>query len=393
MAGTMIHPDTAQDIIKTCITHEPEAEKILLERSLGRILAYTVCSPLDSPPFDKSAMDGYAVSAADNSPSYKILETIAAGDKPTMTVSAGECCKIMTGAMMPAGADKVIRVEYTEERDGFMVPVREEPQHNVIKKAENLRAGDPVLSPRALKAQDIGILASLGLDRVDVAVPPLVGIITTGSELRNPGEKLGSGEIYNSNGPQLCSQVVSAHCPFKYYGVVEDDPASLSGIVKRASEECNVIILSGGVSMGEFDFVPEALTDNSFRIDFHMVAVKPGKPTLFARKGEQYAFGLPGNPVSTFIIFEVFVKTLLYRMMGIKNEPAYIKAILAEEIKRRDSERVEFRPVRMEGNRVYPLPYYGSSHLNALASAAGLIRIEQDVNFLEKGTGVDVRQI
>ena len=393
MAGTMIHPDTALDIIKTCITHEPEVEKVPLDRALGRILAHAVCSPLDSPPFDKSAMDGYAVSAADSSLSYKILETIAAGDKPAGTVDAGECCKIMTGAMMPVGADKVIRVEYTEEREGNMFPVREEPQHNVIKKAENLRTGDPVLSPRALKAQDIGILASLGLERVDVAVPPLVGIITTGSELRNPGEKLGPGEIFNSNGPQLCSQVVSAHCPFKYYGVVEDDPASLSGIVKRASEECNVIILSGGVSMGEFDFVPEVLADKGFRIYFHMVAVKPGKPTLFARKGEQYVFGLPGNPVSTFIIFEVFVKTLLYRMMGIKNEPAHIKAILAEEIKRRDAGRVEFRPVRLEENRAYPLPYHGSSHLNALASADGLIRIEQEVNFLEKGTGVDVRQI
>ncbi|RKX79948.1 MAG: hypothetical protein DRP87_01400, partial [Spirochaetes bacterium] len=182
----MLHPDDAVAIIEK-IEKQPETELIDIKDSLGRVLAEKIFSSLDSPPFSKAAMDGYAVSAQDESKSYNIVETIAAGDVPTKKITRGTCAKIMTGAMMPEGSDKVIRVEYTEEKDGTMVLLRNESLKNVIVKGEKLKKGDIVLAPGVIRPQEVGVLASLGLKQIRVAVPPPVGVITTGSELREPG--------------------------------------------------------------------------------------------------------------------------------------------------------------------------------------------------------------
>jgi molybdopterin molybdotransferase len=392
----LLHPDKALALIES-LTFEPRTERVPLEQALGRALAEEVLALEDSPLFAKAAMDGYAVSSADPGPSWRLAATLAAGDAPSAALARGECAKIMTGAMLPPGADKVIRVEHTQEQDGVVTLLREEPYANVIPRGQFVSKGDRVLGPRVLAPQDVGVLASLGRTEVRVAARPEVGVLATGSELRNPGEPLGPGQIYNSNGLQTCAQVSAAGGRPRYYGIVRDEPAALREAVGGALEECDLLLISGGVSMGELDFVPGVLKDCGAEILFHKMAIKPGKPTLFARRQRAggarpaYVFGLPGNPVSAFVIFEVFVRPLLFGLLGLRFEPRTVRARLAERIQRRDTERVELRPVRLGGGEVRALEFHGSAHLNALSGADALLRLEVGMDRLEEGTWTDVR--
>ncbi len=407
----MLHPDRALEIIRG-IEPRRRSEEVPLAQAAGRVLAERVTSPIDSPPFAKAAMDGYAVRSSDRSTSFRLLGTLAAGKRPGRAVGPGECLKIMTGAMLPAGADRVIRLELTEEKGGIVRLLAPETARNVIARGENIRAGETVLEPRALAPQDIGALAAAGVSRVRVAVPPRIGVLSTGAELREPGEALGPGEIYNSNGPQLLAQAERLRCPARYFGIAPDEPGRLSREVRAALAECDLLLLSGGVSMGEFDYVPQVLRELGAQVLFHGLEVKPGKPTLLARLdpagGEQaggaagssgaaadacWVFGLPGNPVTVFVIFEVFVRPLVYRLMGIEERPLVVRLRLAEPVRRRQADRVEYRPVRLAGGEIHPLPYHGSAHLNALCAANGLIRLEQGVLNLEAGEEIDARPI
>ena len=388
----MINIDKAMEIIKGQKITWP-AEKIKLMDAPGRIMVKEITSPLDSPPFDKAAMDGYAVNSSDNSKNFQIIEVIGAGDTPTKTVKQGKCSKIMTGAMMPEGADKIIRVEFVDKIDGSAVPHTSEPAGNVIARAENLKAGDLVLSPGRLEAKDIGIIASIGFSEVEVSKKPVIGVLTTGSELKNPGEKLEPGQIYNSNGLQISAQIAVAGCIPKYYGIIVDNREALSDAVAKAFAECDIVLLSGGVSKGDYDYVPEVLEENGMATLFHRVAIKPGRPLLFGRKDNIFVFGLPGNPVSTFVTFEVFVKTLIYHLAGLDYNPRIYQGKLTERVKRRDTERTEFHPVIIRGENVQPIKYLGSSHLNALAEANGMITIPNGVAEFKEGEIVSVRSI
>jgi len=386
----ILEPDDALDMMLK-IPPAGRTEEVPLMAAAGRVLAGAVESSLDLPPFDKSAMDGYAVAANDPSDRLRVLETVAAGDTPAHQVTPGTCVKIMTGAMVPKGADQVVRVEYTEEKDGFMKILQPEPRNNIIYKGENLGRGRQVLSPRLLKAQDIGVLASAGVDRVRVACKPLAGIITTGSELREPGKALGPGQIYNSNGSQLYAQALAAGAQAVYYGNAVDRIETLQEAVTEALSACDVVLLSGGVSMGDFDFVPAALKNAGVEIRFHGLKIKPGKPAHFGRKESKYVFGVPGNPVSTFVIFEIFIKTLLYRLMGLNYESLEIRARLAKTIRRKGSKRMEYRPVQVADGEIHLIDYHGSSHLNVLSDANGLLRIDPGVEILEAGAECLVR--
>ncbi len=374
-------------------TPEIITEKVKTEDSLGRLLPLPITSSMESPPFSKAAMDGYAVKSSDKSKRLKILETVGAGDTPVKTVHGGECTKIMTGAMMPEGADKVIRVEYTSNEDGYCIVHTEEKAGNVIKKGENLKIGDKVLDSGIIGSKELGIIASLGMAEVEVVKKPVMGIITTGSELKNPGEALKAGEIYNSNGFQMTAQVKESGGIPRYYGIVKDDRESLSDAIKDALETCDILLLSGGVSKGEFDYVPEILSENGVETLFHRVAIKPGRPTYFGRNRTSYVFGLPGNPVSSFVIFEVMVKSLLFRLGGLVYRPLEIRGTLVKTIKRRDTERTDFYPVRIIKGEIVPIKYLGSSHLNALAEADGLLAIEAGTEQLKEGEMVSVRPI
>jgi len=226
---------------------------------------------------------------------------------------------------------------------------------------------------------------------VPVAVPPRVAILCTGTEIRAPGEPLAPGEIYNSSAAQLAAQLAAMRVPSQYLGAVADSRGALQEAVSAGLETCDVLLLTGGVSEGDFDYVPACLEALGAEVLFHGVAIKPGKPTLYARAGSTHIFGLPGNPVSTFVVFEIFVKPLLFRLMGIRAEPIVVRAPLASAISRREAERDEFRPVRISGGAAQLIAYHGSAHLNALSDAQGLIRITRGVTAIPAGETIDVR--
>jgi molybdopterin molybdotransferase len=382
--------DTALSLVEKtgpCTTRE----RIPLEEALGRVLAGSVESPMDYPPFSKAAMDGFAVLEGDPSRDYTVLETLGAGDVPQKTLLPGTCIRIMTGAMVPPEAGRIVRVEYTDEVAGKIRPNRQEPLRNIIDRGENLKAGSILCGPRRLSSKDIGVLAAFGIDSVEAVPKPRVGILTTGSELVEPGNNLPPGRIYNSNGLQLAAQAREAGCHVISYGIIEDEPQILRSAAKRAIAECDFVLFTGGVSMGDFDYVPSILEECGVEIVFHHVSVKPGKPTLFGRKGKIPVFGLPGNPVSVFMIFEILVKPAIFLWTGIPYRPRIIETRLKNTFSRRHAERTEFVPVRVEQDSAVLVPYHGSAHLNALSEADGILKIEKNVDTIAAGSLIHVR--
>lgn len=388
----MTHPDEALALIArqevSALPEEPEA--VPLDRALGRVLARDLYAALDQPPFDKSAMDGFAWGGKP-ADSFRVLRTLAAGDVPDLPLAPGDCVRIMTGAPLPPGAERVQRMEWTEEADGRVRFIRRESSDNVIRRGENQKAGDLLLGRRLLRPADIGILASSGYDRVPLQRRAVVGVLSTGDELRTPGEPLVPGAIYDSNGHQLAAQAAAAGCEVRSYGRFPDRPEALESAVRTALPECDLVLLSGGVSLGDFDYVPEVLARNGVEKIFHNLAMKPGKPTFLGRKGNVFVLGLPGNPVSTFVNFEILAKAVLARLRGLPWEPAIASARLAEEVSRRDAERVEFLPARLSGGEIRALRYSGSSMLSVLAEANALLRLEIGQKILEQGAQIDAR--
>jgi molybdopterin molybdotransferase len=371
-------------------------ETVRTPDSLGRFLADPVLSPLDAPPFDKAAMDGYAIADGDDRDEYRLRDTIAAGNAPAVNpLSHGEADKIMTGAPLPPGAGKVIRVEFTEPCNGGFRMIEPEPYANIIRQGENIRAGEPLLRPCRLEAKELGCLAAAGFAGIKVKHRLKIGIINTGNELKNPGETLSPGEIYDSNGPQLIAQITAAGALPVSYGIVPDDREAHGTAVSRGLAECDILILTGGVSKGDFDYVPEILKESGVEELFHGVRVKPGRPTWFGRSEKTIVFGLPGNPVSVFIQFEAMVKPLICRLNGVDYREKTARGRLTKVLKRRDVDRAEFLPatVTITGNglEVTPIRYKGSSHLNAMALADSLIFVPAGVGRLEKGDIVDAR--
>ena len=254
----------------------------------------------------------------------------------------------MTGAMLPPGAQRVVQFEIAEERDGRVRLTAPETGRNVIERGENIRAGEVVLEPRRLAPQDLGVLAASGAARVQVAVPPRVArAVHRLGAARARASRSSRVQIYDSNGPQLAAQAGRLGCPARYLGIAADEPGPLAAAVRSALPGCDLLLLSGGVSKGEFDYVPGVLRGLGAEVLFHGLALKPGKPTLFARfpaaDGEagaaaaapKYIFGLPGNPVTVFVVFELLVRPLLLRLMGLEDRPTVLRLRLAAAVRRR----------------------------------------------------------
>ncbi|MFA5892228.1 MAG: gephyrin-like molybdotransferase Glp [Actinomycetota bacterium] len=435
MSDNALHPDEALSIVIACAPASA-TERVSLAESLGRAMPVEAFCFLDQPPFDKSAMDGFAYAAAHevahrvsgDAPAgssgggrdstgadggagkgaaggtlYRVVGATAAGEAAAPRLGAGEAVRIMTGAPLPAGASRVQRVEWT--RDGgsdaagrsLVLFTRPESVSNVIARGENLRSGDRLLGPRLLGPQDLGILASSGYSEVEVAKRPLVGIVSTGDEIVAAGAALGPAAIYDSNGPQLAAQAMAAGGDARFYGVFPDDEGVLREALSRALDECDIVLVSGGVSMGDFDFVPRVLESLGVKPRFHGLAMRPGKPTFFGMRGSTAAFGLPGNPVSTFVNFEILVRPHLAARLGLAWKPRILRARLAEDLVRRASDRVEFLPAALElafeGLLARPLNYHGSSMLSVLSDAEALLRMELGVERIQAGEVVDVRLV
>ncbi|HLY75255.1 MAG TPA: gephyrin-like molybdotransferase Glp [Planctomycetota bacterium] len=338
----------------------------------GYVLAEECASDLDMPPFDKAMMDGYAVRSSDTGP-LEVLEELPAGKLPSREVLAGTCTKIMTGAPMPAGADAVQQVEKTRregDRVTLLAPVR--PGQNVAPRASDLRLGQSVLGVgHLIRAAEIGALAAVGKGRVRVFAKPRCAVVATGDELVPPEARPGPGQIRNSNSSQIAAQVRAMGLECDDLGIVRDDAGSLRSVIRDGLRR-DVLILTGGVSAGDWDLVLPALEAEGIRVEIHQVRIKPGKPFCFAPR----VFGLPGNPVSSFVIFEVFVRPYLGRLMGADLSRPRVRATLSSGTAK-SIDRVQYLPasVHIEGNGYTAglLPWRGSADLFAVTKANAFV--------------------
>jgi len=358
-----------------------------LDDARGLVLAQHIVSSTDSPPFDKSQMDGFAVRAQDvsNPPStLRVVETVTAGQTPERAVNAGESTRIMTGAPMPTGADAVVPIERcTFEEGADTVAINEATDSGafVIRQGSSMSQGETVLAAGTrLGPPHVGLLAELGLAQVSVLPRPLVGVLATGDELVPIDQEPGPGQIRNSNQSMLLAQM--RHCGAAVWplGIARDNREHLDAKI-AAGLVCDILCLSGGVSAGTLDLVPQALQAAGVREVFHKVNVKPGKPLWFGKlEGDEaidgrprWIFGLPGNPVSSMVCCELFVRTALRKLMGIAPaEPQEVTARLETEHESR-GDRPTYFPCRLtqtpEGPTVRPVAWRGSFDLRATADA------------------------
>ena len=372
------------------------AERVGLAEAAGRILAEDVTSDTDIPPFNKSAMDGFACRRADLADELTLIETIPAGHVPTKTIAPGQCAKIMTGGAVPDGSDCVIMKEYvTAPTENTVRFVGEKTADNICPKGEDINAGEIVVRKGALlKPQHIAILASVGYSEPLVGKRPRVGVIATGNELVEPAATPGDCQIRNSNSFQLAAHVESCGASATNYGIAEDTDNAIDSMFKKAAAENDVVIVSGGVSVGDFDLVPGILKQNNVDLLFEKIAVKPGKPTVFGISDKLYCFGLPGNPVSTFVLFEILVKPFLYKLMDHNYRPSHIQIPLARSVKRKKTERPGWIPVTIiDDGQATDVPYHGSGHINSFCQADALLCIPEGIAEIKEGTTVVVRQI
>ncbi len=372
------------------------SEPVDLADAIGRVLAADVASDMDIPPFNKSAMDGYACRRSDLANDLEVIETIPAGHIPAKSIGADQCSKIMTGGVVPEGADCVVMKEYVESpAENIIRFVGKNTKDNICPRGEDIKAGDVVLRRGTLlKPQHIAVLATVGQACPAVSKMPRVGIIATGSELVDPGSVPEPSQIRNSNSFQLAAQARRVGVLVTDYGIAEDTRDAIDDMFKKVAAANDVVIVSGGVSVGDFDFVPDILRRNNINLLFEGIAVKPGKPSVFGVSENVYCFGLPGNPMSTYVQFEILIKPFLYKLMGCEHRCYDVRMPLEDDIKRKKTERQAWLPVEAtEAGTVRLVEYHGSAHINSLCPADGLISIDVGVALLEKGTIVSVRLI
>ncbi|HVA48086.1 MAG TPA: gephyrin-like molybdotransferase Glp [Pirellulales bacterium] len=382
----MISVDEALNQIRSHVRALP-VERIALADALGRVLAEDVASDVDSPPHDKSVVDGYALRSTDVSPegeTLTVIEEIVAGAVPQRTVTAGTAARIMTGAPLPAGADAVVMVERTEPIDASQVrisPQRIASGQNIVPRAASMRRGEMVLrAGHAVRPMEIGLLAEVGRHELLAFRRPRVAVLPTGNELVTPAEVPAAGQIRNSNGAMLLAAVRHAGGGPVDLGIGRDDRASLRRLMSEGLRS-DVLLISGGVSAGVLDLVPGVLADLGVRQVFHKVNIKPGKPLWFgvdeAEGASKLVFGLPGNPVSTLVCFELFVRPALGAMAGHPFGPrATVLARLTAPFHHR-GDRPTYYPAKVtatgDGDTVETLAWQGSGDLRTLASANALI--------------------
>jgi molybdopterin molybdotransferase len=356
--------------------------------ALGLVLAEDVASDLDMPPFTKAMMDGYALRSADlpgGVGPLTVVEEITAGMTPTRALGKGEAARIMTGAPVPDGADAVVMVEHTRMAGGGKVDINEPalaPGINILPRGQEMRRGEAVLKAGALlRPQEFGLLATVGRAEVLAHPAPRVAILATGDELVDASEQPRPGQIRNGNGPMLLGQVCRAGGIPVSLGIAADRMETLRQRIALGLRE-DVLVLAGGVSAGKLDLVPQALAELGVRALFHKVAMKPGKPVLFGIQPRdegsrpRLVFGLPGNPVSALVCFELFVRPALRALMGLSPGPRLVQAVLCEDFTHR-TDRPTYRPARLHntasGWRVQPVPWFGSPDLRGVTSANAFV--------------------
>jgi molybdopterin molybdotransferase len=379
----MLSVDQARQLVIQHIQRRPIDRVALTPAALGLVLAEDVASDLDMPPYDKALVDGFAVRTADLSDGDGLLtisEEIVAGRTPQKELRAGQAAQIMTGAVVPAGADAVVMVERTELLEGQRVRVLERSvkvRQNILGKGREMRRGDTVLRAGAiLRPQELGLLSVVGRTVAAVHRRPVAAVVSTGDEVVEPALLPAPGQIRNSNAAVLSAQVTRAGATPRYLGIARDTLESLRPLASEGLQ-ADLLILSGGVSAGKLDLVPAVLEELGVQPIFHKVAMKPGKPLFFGTKQDRLVFGLPGNPVSSLVGFEVFVRPALRLMQGrAEPEPRMLTAAMTVAYCY-ETDRPTYHPARLElaagGWHVTPVPWFGSPDLRAITQANAFI--------------------
>jgi molybdopterin molybdotransferase len=357
--------------------HPTDAEEVRVPDALGRVLTEPrITAGIDVPPFANSSMDGYAVRAADTPGILQLAGEVAAGAAAEVAVERGSAIRIMTGAMLPPGADAVVPIEEATEADGAVRVARAEPGACVRPAGSDTAAGAEICLPGALTPAGIAVLISLGIGAVAVRRRPVVAIVSTGDELVAPGAPLGPGQIYDTNGPALAAAVVDAGGVPDLLPRVRDDASAVEGALRDAARTADLLVTSGGVSVGRYDVVREVL-ERRGSLEFWRIAVQPGKPLAVGALGGTTLIGLPGNPVSALVTFELFVRPYLRRLQGLDGDgrlrvQARPEAPIAKDPPRRAFLRVALR--RESGElRARAAGGQGSAQLRPLADANGLL--------------------
>lgn len=377
MTGLISYREAIQLLLENLPSRETEA--VNLRQSLGRVLAEDLRADLDIPPFEKSVMDGYALKAADTKVpgvDLRIVGNSFAGGLPSQGIDRGETFQVMTGAAVPAGADAVQMVEKTR-RKGRFVEILEsvEVGANITRKGSEVRRGRVVLvKGQIVGTPHIGVLASFGHTKVRVFKRPSIRLVSTGDELVPPEQQPGPGQIRNSNLPMLEAQAVRLGCRVEAIESIGDEREMTERALDR---DADILVFSGGVSMGEKDFVHKIVKESDTDVIFHKAAIRPGKPILYGRRDRQLLFGLPGNPVSSFVTFELFVRPAVRNLMGfLRPHLPSVTATLTERVERRPG-RLFFMPGRLvwSGERfeATPIRAKGSADLTGFSRTNALL--------------------
>ena len=387
-------------------THTLPVEQISLPHALGRVLAQDIVADSDLPPFDRSQMDGYAVRAVDAQAvpvRLRIVGESAAGKGWHNQLDEGQAVRIMTGAPVPAGADSVQQIELTHElKDGTVVELLEsvEEGKSIVKRGAEIRAGETVLSAGTMiNAAMMAVLAAFGYATVNVFQRPRVGVLATGTELVAVDQKPGQDQIRDSNNYSIAAYAELAGGVIERLPLTGDDTSLLKNQIAKAAETCDLIVTSGGVSMGVYDLTKSALKQLDAEIFFERVALRPGKPTVFARlPSGTLMFGLPGNPVSVAVTFNLFARTAALAMQG-ATEPALKRetAALARSVKG-TADRESYLPVQLTTNDdgeliAFPLKWGGSSDFVAFALTTALAIVPAGAKTVEAGSLVNVLRL
>ncbi|MDP3157889.1 MAG: molybdopterin molybdotransferase MoeA [Archangium sp.] len=369
-------------------------EEVQIEDAIGRSVTAPIHARRTLPPWDNSAMDGYAVIAGDGATPLKIIERIFAGDTPRQRIVAGTCARIMTGAPLPPGADAVVMQEKTRALEGDRVELLEHPDAgaNIRRRGEDIEQGALLFSEgKELSIGDAGALWGQGLERVQVRRRPRVAIVSSGDELCDVGA-LREGKIVDTNSPVLAALVRRAGGLPTRIGRAADRLDSLTSLFAQGLEH-DVLITLAGASVGEKDFTREALMGLGVDLDFWKVAMKPGKPLAFGRKGETLIFGLPGNPLSAMVTFEIFVRPALRAMQGLPALIPRLPARLGAPIAKQPGLRLFVRATwEVRGDTLWatPLKSQSSGSLSSASGATCLIELGEDAGNVETGNNCAV---
>ncbi len=369
-------------------------ERITLGDAPGRVLAETISSDRDYPPFDRSARDGFAIRASDVPGSLRVVGEIRAGANPSTSVGAGEAIEIMTGAPMPVGADTVVMVEHTtREGDHVIVDRTAKAGDNFTPRGTEARRGATLLeSGRRLGYAEIAVLAMVGRSRVSLFAQPRVAIVPTGDEIVDIDQTPGDFQIRNSNAWSIAAQVKRAGGIANVMSVARDEYESTRAAIEFGLLDSDLLILSGGVSAGKYDLVERVLGDLGAKFHFDRVAIQPGQPVVFGTVHGKRFFGLPGNPISTMVTFELFARAAIDRLSGLGSSPLrFYRAKLDREFHHKPG-LTRFLPARLsdDGSTVTPTGWHGSGDVAALARANAFLVADAGRERWEMGDDIRV---